>query len=160
MSEKPVARVGDTGSHGGSITTGSNSIFVNSKPIARVGDIYNCPEHGPNPIVTGAPYIFGNDVLVAHVGSKTACGAEITSGSPDVFINIPLSGKLVEAFAGVGKYSEQFCVISDMTGEPLVGVEYRIITQKGNIYEGKTDHDGKTVRVYTDEPENIECFID
>ena len=49
MSEKPVARVGDTGSHGGSITTGSNSIFVNSKPIARVGDIYNCPEHGPNP---------------------------------------------------------------------------------------------------------------
>ena len=64
MSEKPVARVGDTGSHGGSITTGSNSIFVNSKPIARVGDIYNCPEHGPNPIVTGAPYIFGNDVLV------------------------------------------------------------------------------------------------
>ena len=159
MSGKPVARVGDTGSHGGTIIDGSPIIRANNRPIALVGSIYNCPVHGPNPIVTGAPYVFGNDVLVAHVGSKTACGAEITSGSPDVFINIPLSGKLVETFSGVGKYSEQFCVISDMTGEPLISVEYRIITQKGNIYEGKTDHDGKTVRVYTDEPENIECFI-
>lgn len=84
MSEKPVARVGDTGSHSGSIIDGSPTVRANNRPIALVGSTYNCPVHGPNPIVTGAPYIFGNDVLVAHVGSKTACGAEITSGSPDV----------------------------------------------------------------------------
>ena len=87
MSGKPVARVGDTGSHGGSIIDGSPAVRANNRPIALVGSTYNCPVHGPNPIVTGAPYILGNDVLVAHVGSKTACGAEITSGSPDVFIN-------------------------------------------------------------------------
>ena len=89
MSGKPVARVGDTGSHGGSITTGSNSFFVNSKPIARVGDIYDCPEHGPNPIVTGASHVFGQGYLVAHIGSKTACGAIIVSGSPDTFVEEP-----------------------------------------------------------------------
>ena len=82
MSGKPVARVGDTGSHGGSIIDGSPAVRANNRPIALVGSTYNCPVHGPNPIVTGAPYILGNDVLVAHVGSKTACGAEITSGSP------------------------------------------------------------------------------
>ena len=87
MSGKPVARVGDTGSHGGSIIDGSPSVRGNNRLIALVGSTYNCPVHGKNPIVTGAPYILGNDVLVAHVGSKTACGAEITSGSPDVFIN-------------------------------------------------------------------------
>ena len=87
MSGKPVARVGDTGSHGGSIIDGSPAVRANNRPIALVGSTYNCPVHAPNPIVTGAPYILGNDVLVAHVGSKTACGAEITSGSPDVFIN-------------------------------------------------------------------------
>ena len=94
MPKKPVARVGDTGSHGGSIIDGSPSVRGNNRPIALVGSTYNCPVHGPNPIVTGAPYIFGNDVLVAHVGSKTACGAEITSGSPDVFVCVPsLSGE-------------------------------------------------------------------
>ena len=159
MSGKPVARVGDTGSHGGTIINGSPTIRANNRPIALVGSTYSCPVHGPNPIVTGAQSVFGNDFLVAHVGSKTACGAEITSGSPDVFIHVPLSEKLVEAVVGVGKYSEQFCVISDMTGEPLIGIEYCIVTQKGHIYEGKTDHEGKTVRVYTDEPEAIEGFI-
>ena len=94
MPEKPVARVGDTSSHGGSIIDGSPSVRGNNRPIALVGSTYNCQVHGPNPIVTGAPYIFGNDVLVAHVGSKTACGAEITSGSPDVFVCVPsLSGE-------------------------------------------------------------------
>ena len=87
MSGKPVARVGDSGSHGGAIIDGSLNIRANGHPIALVGSTYNCPVHGPNPIVTGAQSVFGNEFFVAHVGSKTACGAEITSGSPDVFIN-------------------------------------------------------------------------
>ena len=73
MPKKPVARVGDTGSHGGSIIDGSPSVRGNNRLIALVGSTYNCPVHGKNPIVTGAPYILGNNVLVAHVGSKTAC---------------------------------------------------------------------------------------
>ena len=103
MSRKPVARVGDTGSHGGSIIDGSPIIRANNRPIALVGSIYNCPVHGPNPIVTGAPYVFGNDVLVAHVGSKTACGAEITSGSPDVFINVPEYVTPISTYADIIK---------------------------------------------------------
>ena len=41
MAKTPVARVGDTGSHGGTITTGSSIFLDKDNPIARVGDIYS-----------------------------------------------------------------------------------------------------------------------
>lgn len=63
MSEKPVARVGDSGSHGGTIIDGSPKIRANDRPIALVGSTYNCPIHGPNPIVTGTQSVFGNEFL-------------------------------------------------------------------------------------------------
>jgi uncharacterized Zn-binding protein involved in type VI secretion len=160
MTAKPVARVGDTGSHGGAITTGSNTVFVNDKPMARVGDTYACPKHGPNPIVTGAPSVFGQRQLVAHVGSKTACGAIITSGSPDTFVDAPVSGNSEDvACIGSGDFSEQFRLVDESTGEPVIGVAYRIRTQSGLVHEGKTDDDGKTVRVYTKEAEEVECAL-
>ncbi len=88
MVQKPVARVGDTGSHGGTIITGSNTIFAEDKPVALVGDICDCPVRGPNPIVTGALSVFGNDGRpMAPVGSQTACGAVITSGAPTVTLD-------------------------------------------------------------------------
>ncbi len=87
MAKTSVARLGDTGSHGGEIITGADNTLVNGRPVARVGDIYDCREHGPNPIVTGASQISGELREVAHVGSKTACGATITTGSPDTFID-------------------------------------------------------------------------
>jgi uncharacterized Zn-binding protein involved in type VI secretion len=87
MADKGVARKGDTGSHGGTITTGSGKVFVNDRPMARVGDTYACPKHGNNPIISGVQTVFVEGMLAAHVGSKTACGATITSGSPDTFVD-------------------------------------------------------------------------
>jgi uncharacterized Zn-binding protein involved in type VI secretion len=72
MAGKPVARLGDPGSHGGNISTGSSPIFVNSMPVALVGDIYSCPIHGSNPITTGAPHVFGLGKDVAHVLKRHA----------------------------------------------------------------------------------------
>lgn len=84
-----VARLGDAGSHGGTIITASPDVFVNDKPVARVGDLYACPDHGVNPIVTGSPDIAVNDKAAAVVNiSKTACGATITEGSSDVSDNV------------------------------------------------------------------------
>lgn len=89
MSRKPVARLGDSGSHGGVIVSGSGKVSANNRPVAFVGDMYACPEHGTNPIVVGMPGILGPDSLIAYQGSQTACGAVITSGSPDVFVDVP-----------------------------------------------------------------------
>ena len=121
MFEKPVARVGDTGSHGGTIIDGSPIIKAKERPIALVGSTYNCPIHGPNPIVTGAQSIFGNNIFIAHVGSKTACGAEITSGSSEVFINIPDSNMLHLIHANIVKVckgNEKVTLSSDFNDIP------------------------------------------
>lgn len=75
------ARIGDSGSHGGVIITGSPDLIVDGSPCARITDIYACPIHGPNPIVQGAPYSLANGLLMARIGDHTACGAVIISGS-------------------------------------------------------------------------------
>jgi uncharacterized Zn-binding protein involved in type VI secretion len=78
----PVARLGDTGDHGGEIATGSPTGSADGSPIARIGDTYACPIHGPNPIVTGSSIYSLDGAQVARIGDSTACGAVITSGSP------------------------------------------------------------------------------
>jgi uncharacterized Zn-binding protein involved in type VI secretion len=82
-----VIRIGDPGSHGGSVSTGSPDTFCNGIGVARVGDTYNCPIHGPNPIVTGSPDTTANGAAVARVGDTTACGATLQGGSPDTEVN-------------------------------------------------------------------------
>lgn len=82
-----VVRVGDPGSHGGTVVTGSPDVTANGAQVARVGDTYACPIHGSNPIVSGSADTFANGQAVARVGDATACGATLTDGSPDTFCN-------------------------------------------------------------------------
>ena len=82
-----VIRVGDPGSHGGSVTTGSPDVIANGKAVARVGDTYACPIHGSNPIATGSGDTFANGKAVARVGDTTACGASLQAGSPNTEVN-------------------------------------------------------------------------
>lgn len=78
-----VARLGDPGSHGGAIVTASPDTDCDGGiPVARRGDTYACPIHGPNPIVQGSPTTDVNSRPVARVGDATACGAVIAAGSP------------------------------------------------------------------------------
>ncbi len=81
----PVARLGDSSSHGGAIITSASNTTCEGHLYARVGDTLLCPIHGANPIVTGSP---GFTVEGAHVargnggaGSVTACGAIIIGGA-------------------------------------------------------------------------------
>lgn len=78
-----VARVGDPASHGGTLSSGSPALNDDGKAVCRVGDIYNCPTHGSNPIVTGSSILFDEGKGVATIGSTTQCGATITAGSTD-----------------------------------------------------------------------------
>ena len=84
---RAVVRTGDFGSHGGSVIGGSNNVFCNGRGVARVGDTYNCPIHGPNNIVSGSPNTFANGKQIARVGDATACGASLIQGSPNTFCN-------------------------------------------------------------------------
>lgn len=82
-----IIRIGDPGSHGGSVTTGSPDTFANNKKVARVGDTYSCPIHGPNPITSGSSDVTANGQAVARVGDTTACGATLQVGSSNTEAN-------------------------------------------------------------------------
>lgn len=69
----PAARLGDPTSHGGTLTSGSPDVFVNSRPAVRVGDAHACPMQQPIP-PSPAP--------APHVGGSVLPGAP-----PKVLIN-------------------------------------------------------------------------
>jgi uncharacterized Zn-binding protein involved in type VI secretion len=81
----PIARLGDTSSHGGTITTSAARTKVEGHLVARVGDTLNCPIHGPNAITTGSPKFSVEGALVARSGSVTVCGAVIIGGAAKTF---------------------------------------------------------------------------
>ena len=82
------------------VISGSENVFVNNKPAARVGDIcaaHDCkeswfdhPSHIPI-IVSGSQNVFINNRPAARVGDKVSCMgtfySEIVSGSENIFID-------------------------------------------------------------------------
>lgn len=82
-----IIRLGDSGSHGGSVTTASPDVWADGARVARVGDTYDCPIHGPNPITTGSPNTTANGQAIARAGDSTACGATLVGGAPATYCN-------------------------------------------------------------------------
>ena len=107
MSSQPVANANSTGSHGGGFTLvtsvvtsgsafgrGGFNAFVfngagnrtlyplgltdNGLQVLRVGDTYDCPTHGRNPIVAGSRVWTDDDRPIVRLGDPTACGATVT----------------------------------------------------------------------------------
>ena len=79
-----VARVGDTLSHGGSITSGSPNVTVSGARVARIGDPAACAIHGAVTITGGSGVALANTKGIARIGDGCSCGATITSGSASV----------------------------------------------------------------------------
>ncbi len=76
-----IARLGDAGSHGGRIATAASKWRCEGLPVARIGDLYACPIHGSNPIVSGSSIWDCEGSPVARHGDVTACGATLISGA-------------------------------------------------------------------------------
>ncbi|MGU3387292.1 PAAR domain-containing protein [Methylobacterium sp. D53M] len=76
-----VVRQGDAGSHGGTVTSGSGRWKCEGLPIARLGDTYACPIHGPNAINAGSGRWKCEGQPIARHGDTTACGATLISGA-------------------------------------------------------------------------------
>ena len=76
-----VARLGDSGTHGGAIVSSASKWLCEGGLIARLGDTYACPIHGPNPIVEGSGKWSCEGAAIARHGDATACGATLVSGA-------------------------------------------------------------------------------
>lgn len=76
-----IVRLGDTGTHGGSVVTSASKWKCEGALIARKGDMYLCPIHGINPIVGGSPTWKCEGADIARHGDATMCGAALISGA-------------------------------------------------------------------------------
>ena len=79
-----VARLGDSISHGGEITSASPDVLCNGILVARVGDMVHCHIHGLQHITSGVESVQVNGRTVAVIGSGVSCGAHVTTGSFNV----------------------------------------------------------------------------
>ncbi|MHA7679307.1 PAAR domain-containing protein [Cupriavidus sp. PET2-C1] len=80
----PIITVGDTTTHGGRVITGSASHLLQGRPIARQGDLVDCPAHysdgrphGVNAITEGDPAFLVEGRPVALHGHRCECGCEL-----------------------------------------------------------------------------------
>ncbi|PCE33252.1 PAAR domain-containing protein [Burkholderia ubonensis] len=83
-----IACIGDPTTHGGSIITGSDTMDVMGRKVARLGDLVSCPieGHGVNPIIEGSDMILDNGVPVALHGHRCACGCQLIAVGTDATI--------------------------------------------------------------------------
>ncbi|MGO4813698.1 PAAR domain-containing protein [Cupriavidus sp. 2MCAB6] len=84
--------VGDKTSHGGRVITGSPSDRIDGQPIARKGDLVDCPMrypdgrlHGVNPIIEGDDSHMLDGRPIALHGHRSECGCTLI-GSTGSFV--------------------------------------------------------------------------
>jgi uncharacterized Zn-binding protein involved in type VI secretion len=74
-----IACIGDPTTHGGLVISGSDTMAILGRKVARRGDLVSCPlpGHGVNPIIEGSDMILDNGVPVALHGHRSACGCTL-----------------------------------------------------------------------------------
>lgn len=77
---KPLIRLGDKTSHGGSVVEASAYSDSGGIGIARMGDKVSCPIHGTNPIASGDATLIIDGKPAARHGDKTSCGSILIAG--------------------------------------------------------------------------------
>lgn len=84
-----IARDAGTDVAGGADIQGSPDVFVENKPVVRIGDAIAGHGRGPHaaPVMaTGSGTVFANNIAVCREGDVATCGHP-TSGSSTVFVN-------------------------------------------------------------------------
>jgi uncharacterized Zn-binding protein involved in type VI secretion len=77
---KPLIRLGDKISHGGSVIEASPHSDIDGVAIARMGDKVICSTHGTGTIVSGDTTLIIDGKPAARDGDKTSCGAVLIAG--------------------------------------------------------------------------------
>ena len=89
----PVARVGDSTAHGGTVIgPGVSNVMIAGMPAAVVGDIHVCaivqtpatPHPTKTPFTAGSSSVMVGGRPLLRVGDMAACGASIVIGASNV----------------------------------------------------------------------------
>ncbi|PJG59920.1 type VI secretion system PAAR protein [Aeromonas cavernicola] len=159
---RKAATVGDMGTdHDGfpptPIIAGSQDIFIDHKPAARVGDPLaphakpGSPPHD-RVITTGSKTVFFNGKPAALTGSEVGCGGVIIGSSSVMIGDIvpPMSAPLNIS----GLFDGHFCLLDGETGAPFQHFAYGMTSTKG-LVEGVIDANGNTSKVKGEAEENL-----
>lgn len=89
MSARPIIRIGDTTSHGGSVLQGVNFYSIDGRAASGLGHMVSCPKcQGTFPIVEGVPSFTVDGIQLAVAGMRTSCGATLIA-SQDIAVLEP-----------------------------------------------------------------------
>jgi uncharacterized Zn-binding protein involved in type VI secretion len=75
-------RLGDTTDHGGRVITASDTADYDGIPLARKGDLIECPLHPtvqPNVIIEGDETMDDEGRPLARAGHQATCGCHLIS---------------------------------------------------------------------------------
>ncbi|WP_082422435.1 PAAR domain-containing protein [Aquimarina longa] len=84
---------GTTPHVGGTIISGSPNVFVNDRPVARMGDKCICSDGSISIIIQGETGILVDGKPIAYVGCMTSHGGVISTGQPNVIIETAMPVK-------------------------------------------------------------------
>lgn len=174
MSEALIV-LGDTTDHGGTVISAAPVATTGGKPVARLGDLVECPRcRGKFAIVEGNPAMTFDGVAAAYHGCAVACGARLIA-SQSAITTTPTSGHEIiaarryfsfdegfkaAAVAGAadaarGPYRGRFQLLGEFDDQPLGGRRVRVRASGGETIEAVTDSQGYTPWVERDVAETL-----
>lgn len=107
MTGRPITRVGDTTTHGGTVLEGFSSYDLLGRFAAGIGHLVACPQcKGNFPIIEGVASFTVENTPVAVQGMRTACGAELIASQDFAVLN-PGPGGIVQARIDAGLVTHQ-----------------------------------------------------
>lgn len=160
-------RVGDQAACGGKVVEGFQQCTGRGVPYAYQGAQMACKNNCK--IVEGfARRTLNGQQFVIH-GMKTSGGCPLVSTLNDIDgvsnehgEEVPIRFVLDDAGEWAGKtnegYEHQFLLTDEQTGQALPNRHYRM-TFKGKVTEGKSDAEGKTEKVISDDPAEVKIEI-
>lgn len=72
---------GDSGSHGGTVTSSATKTYAEGKLVVLDGDTYTCDIHGGQTVIAGTTKTKAEGKLIVVDGDSTSCGATITASA-------------------------------------------------------------------------------
>jgi uncharacterized Zn-binding protein involved in type VI secretion len=169
--------LGDKTDHGGTVISAAPAAAAGGKPIARLGDMVECPRcRGTFAIVEGNPAMCFDGAAVAYHGCAVACGARLIASQSEMTTQ-PASGDADASPRRYFSFDDGFgaAAVAAATGaqdttdrpfrgrfqlkevddQPISGRRVRVRASSGHTVEGVTDAQGYTPWIERDSAETI-----
>ena len=119
MAGRPIIRIGDKTTHGGTVTEGFPFYTIDGRAAAGLGHMVTCPQcKGAFPIVEGVSTFAVDGGLVAIEGMKTSCGATLIASQGFAVVE-PSEGGIAHASSDAGSLANGLVGAGAGTGQPL-----------------------------------------